>query len=289
MNDYPGGSGLSGERTDFTHLHALNNAAVVGAYLRLVADGATELAEAWLGCHAAWGRGEAPFGQGRPVQILSLTPTSSSAYRLLEAYRSQVQDAIQQFTGDVVSDPAQSSTVWLKVNPPMRPTAEEWKEDFLETIDRATVNGGDAGKADLFRRIIRDSIIGVTHCYGQRLFQFAIPDCTVDQAAELQDVINWADEYFFSHGESPSLGRLNNWSIVTPAAGPKLIADASVANAVSAKAIRVGLILPGGNKARSDILDLEEHPAISPDIRIVPRGESDLGQRMAEAISQLSG
>jgi hypothetical protein len=49
----------------------------------------------------------------------------------------------------------------------------------------------------------------------------------------------------------------------------------------------VGLIVPGGTKARSDVEDLARTPDLCVDERVVPRGSDDLPAKMASAVTEL--
>lgn len=282
------------EITDLRTWHGLTNALIIGAYLRFMADGESHLGRAWLDSSASFTQGHMPLRQSgaysknaREVVVLRLRAMSESNSRILRSKLQLVQQAVDEFSAERTDSSALEGVVLVEIGQVVDPSTEVRVEDVVR---QATQLGPSwALKAEEFRASVATGSLGWSVYGRQRVQHLALPDA---RSAELE-----AANYFLQHlnaalwyngKRSLESGEMNNISHASSFPGPALLADAAASvGAIARQKLQIGVIVPGGAAARSDVRDVEEHPEIEASVRVVPRGSRQLGSEMARAVSDL--
>lgn len=288
-----GSDALDQEVSDFQGRHALLNVISVGTYLRLIADGKTELALAWLESAVTLDNSEMPlqrFGAysktARPVLRLTLKPMSTTSAGLLKSNLDDVREAVREFSSDSSGDLGLQAVVWVELADPVTPTSEERTAD----IRSALVTGGEKMSNLLkeFDDLLDRSLLSWSSYAGQRVQHLAIADASDEEVSRGSSLLRSIADALWRERITLETGSLNNISFASRAPGPALIASAAgTSPGLPSPSWRVGIIVPGGHAARSDIEAVESHPDVVCDVRIVPRGASDFASRMSGAVASM--
>ena len=288
-----GNSGLEHEVSDFHGRHALLNTVVVGTYLRLVANGSHDLAAAWLGSAVTFDESAMPLRKRgaysktrRPVLRMTLQPMSSIVADRIGAGLEEIRAAVREFSSDSHGDLDLKTAVWVELADPVVPTSEARVADIRAALQR----GGKSTAQHLveFDELIERSTLAWSSYASQRVQHLAIADASDDELARGTTLLKSISEDLWRAQVELTTGYLNNISFASRAPGPELIASAAASSvlASASKKWRVGIIVPGGNAARSDIEQVEKHQDLLCDVRTVPRGSSDFAARIASALPQ---
>lgn len=287
-------NGLDQEVSDYRGRHALLNAVAVGVYLRLITDDAKELAAAWLESAVSFEDSEMPLMRGgaysktaRPVLRMTLRPMSTAGAERLRANLDEVRSAVREFSSDSSGELEREAVVWVELADPIDPTTEARTADIRSALEQ-----GGAQTKDLLRDfddLIDRSVLSWSSYASQRVQHLAITDATEEEIVRGSQLLNSISESLWRERISLETGSLNNISFASRAPGPELITSAAAAYSgeVSPAQWRVGIIVPGGNAARSDIERVENHPDLQCEVRIIPRGASDFPTRMSSALSSM--
>ena len=289
-----GNSGLEHEVSDFHGRHALLNTVVVGTYLRLVANGSHDLAAAWLGSAVTFDESAMPLRKRgaysktrRPVLRMTLQPMSSIVADRIGAGLEEIRAAVREFSSDSHGDLDLKTAVWVELADPVVPTSEARVADIRAALQR----GGKSTAQHLveFDELIERSTLAWSSYASQRVQHLAIADASDDELARGTTLLKSISEDLWRAQVELTTGYLNNISFASRAPGPELIASAAASSvlASASKKWRVGIIVPGGNAARSDIEQVEKHQGLLCDVRTVPRGSSDFAARIASALPSM--
>lgn len=287
-------NGLDQEVSDYQGRHALLNAVVVGVYLRLIADGAKELAAAWLESAVSFEDSEMPLMQGgpysrtaRPVLRMTLRPMSSARADRIRSNLDEVRSAVREFSSDSSGELEREAVVWVDVADPVAPTTEARTADIRSALEECGEQAADI--LEDFDDLVDHSVLSWSSYASQRVQHLAIIDGTEDEVARGSQLLRSISENLWRQRIFLETGSLNNISFASRAPGPELIAQAAAADAMESSPAqwRVGIIVPGGNAARSDIEQVENHPDLQCELRIVPRKASDFPARMSAALGSM--
>lgn len=286
--------GLDHEVSDFRGRHALMNAVIVGTYLRLITDGSHDLAAAWLGSAVSFAESKMPLRETgtysktpRPVLRMTLQPVSSFAADRIREGLQEIRQAVREFSSGSDGDLQSDAVVWVELAEPVVPTSETRIADIRDALKRA-------GKSAVqylaeFDELTERSTLSWSSYASQRVQHLAIPDATDEELARGTALLGSISDVLWRERVELATGYLNNISFASRVPGPDLIASASAAGISSSvpQSWRVGIIVPGGNAARSDVERVENHPDLVCDVRTVPRSASDFAARMASAFASM--
>lgn len=280
---------LSGDISDLKPWHSGVNAAIVGAYMRLVADGYADLANAWLGCSVEIDQGNEPLREGRgpytknprATMVLTVRANSQIQHQLLESNIDLLRGAVSEFSAGESVAAVVEPPIWVELGNQITPSTETLVAEITATVE----SSNDASVINAWNGLssaIERGCLGWSQVSGQRVSHLLVDEIGsegIDQVVSELDLIA-------SLKNQP----LNNWSHVSVLPGSELLSKAAERVGSPSKAkLRVGLVIPGGPAAPSDVKkDLENHPFIELHEVVVPRGAIDIGNRMAEAVSNLS-
>ena len=284
---------LDQEVSDFQGRHALVNVISVGTYLRLMAEGNNELALAWLDSAVSFDDSVMPLRKygaysrtARPVLRLTLQPMSTTSAGLLRANLDVIREAVREFSSDPAGELDLEAVVWVEVSEPVAPTSEERTAD----IRSALVNGGEKMSALVkeFDELVGRSLLSWSSYASQRVQHLAIIDASDEELARGTALLQALERSLWNEHIELQTGTLNNISFASRAPGPALLARAAGnSKGLPSPHWRVGIIVPGGNAARSDIASVEYHPDVECDVWTVARNSSGFASRMSTAVSSM--
>lgn len=282
---------LDHEVSDFEGRHALTNSLIVGTYLKLVAQGESQVAQAWLDCAVTFEpavmelRAQGAYSRtARPVLRMTVLPMSERSHATLGAAIDLVRSTVRLFSSETEHDLDLDAVVWVEIGPVVRPSTEERVVDIRTALEACGDEGVDlAAELD---DLLPGMLLGWSAYASQRVQHFAVLDGDERTVARVSAILKSLNDFLWSHDHVRlTTGEMNNISFASTAPGPQLLQDAAGLRSLARKKWRVGVIVPGGEAARSDIEDIELHPDVECDLRRVYRGADRFPVQMSNALT----
>ncbi|MCP3424828.1 hypothetical protein NBM05_01965 [Rothia sp. AR01] len=282
---------LDHEISSFQGRHALMNSLVVGVYLKMLALGEERLADAWLDSGVELVPGEmalrtwgAYSRTPRPVLRMLMRPLSKRAHLALNKRIDFVREVVREFSSSVDGVLELEAVVWAEIGDVIQPSTEDRVNDIKDALAAC----GEEGQTliEELDLLLPQLIFGWGAYASQRVQHVAVRDGDQQTVARVTKLLKSLSDFLWGHDKIQlATGEMNNISFASTAPGPRLILDAASSRALPRKKWRVGVIVPGGEAARSDIAELEEHPELECSLRTVYRNKTNFAAQMSSALA----
>lgn len=273
---------------------SLTNLATIGVWIDLSEEGMHSAARAWLRAHSLFGSSD---GGSAYVASLTVTPASKKDERALRSALERIEASLARRAGYL---PGQGgiwrSTLTFDLRPasdhPGPARHEELSRHLGEALGARLAGSDDAAGVGLAARLA-GSLIGAAGSKSCGWYDVLIvPDATDADLAAVEALVKPASDLL--HGYSKHLRRhggdatgvgFNNFTPVVTDRGAPREREGERAGAP----IRIGVLMPGGTAAPTDMLGKLEQ--LEPDIEIieqtVPRSTRSLAAAMVRAVDTL--
>lgn len=191
---------------------------------------------------------------------------------------------MREFSSGLDGDLELESVVWAEIGDVVQPSTE----DRVDDVKRALAACGEEGQAliDELDLLLPQLIVGWSAYASQRVQHVAVRDGDPQTVARVTALLRSLSDFLWRHNSvGLKTGEMNNISFASTAPGPQLLLDAASSRALPRKKWRVGVIVPGGEAARSDIAELEDHPELECSLRTVYRSSANFAAQMSSALA----